>query len=441
MSGLERVFHLHGLGAVFYIAQQATSEEGVTVNQQLCGRPRQGFMDQIRADFTNCALPADSLSTGCVTGEENESNDCGFSTNLQGLCGYCATSSPNSTDSCCSASDVETRCTGIILPPTASMPPLFPSSTSTSTPPPSPSMDSRNGLSGGQIAGIVVGAVVGAAFLLGLLLLFCFCLRRQKGSQASVFNQPTPQRKGRPSMAFSPPVGTQTLPPDYGPQSGGRVARMSALEGNPGDSASYKNISTAGAVGGHKRYGDTSESETYNDTPESRTGTGRPAAGKRNGSLSSQSALGALDDYSSPTTEGQISSPDGVASGQSEQLPFFKDYYSQEEIHPNDKVSVLWAYQPRAGDEFELERGDMLKVVGIWDDGWATGVRINERAEDFDPKRKAHRDSGVSNSSGRAASPGGELKAFPLVCVCLPEYWKQTIQGGDGPEYGIGDRL
>lgn len=50
-------------------------------------------------------------------------------------------------------------------------------------------------------------------------------------------------------------------------------------------------------------------------------------------------------------------------------LTCFQDYYSQDDIHPNDKVAVLWAYQPRAVDEFDLDRGDMLKVVGIWDDG------------------------------------------------------------------------
>ena len=111
------------------------------------------------------------------------------------------------------------------------------------------------------------------------------------------------------------------------------------------------------------------------------------------------------------------------------QLTFFKDYYSEDRIHPNDKVATLWAYQPRAEDEFKLERGDILKVVGIWDDGWATGIRLNERAEDYDGKHKAQRDSGVSNRSGRdSPPPSGELKAFALVCVCLPEYWKQTIE-------------
>lgn len=410
-------------------AQQATSEEEITVNSQLCSNPRAGYLNQIRADFTNCALPSDSLSGTCITGEENEPNNCGYSTNLQGLCGYCASSSPNATDSCCVGSNVTSRCPGVTLPTMTSMPPLFPSSTSSSTPSASSSAvaaaHKSSGLSGGAIAGIVVGSVGGAALLIGLFILCFYCFRRRRrGSQVNIFNQPTPPRRGGPSMSYAPQPGNQELPPNYGPQPGGRVARMSALEGSSSESPSYGNPAVAGAVRGtNRRYGDTSESEGYyGDTPEPR-GPSRPTAGKRDGSLSSQSALGALDDGSSPNTEGQLSSPEGVASGQSEQLPFFKDYYSEDEIHPNDKVATLWAYQPRAGDEFELERGDMLKVVGIWDDGWATGVRVNERAEDFDGKHKAQRDSGVSNGSrGESPPPSGELKAFPVSSSDLMDW-------------------
>ena len=192
---------------------------------------------------------------------------------------------------------------------------------------------------------------------------------------------------------------------------------MSALEGNTSDSPLYAHPAIVGiGEGSHRPLGDTSDAEAYGEAPDSRRGYGPPTTGRRNGSLSSQSFLGPRDDPSSPNTEGQLSSPEGVASGQSEQLPFFKDYYSEDNIQPNDKVSTLWAYSPRAGDEFELERGDMLRVVGIWDDGWATGVRISERAEDYDGKHPGQRDSGVSNGSGRGDSPppSGELKAFPV---------------------------
>ena len=233
-------------------------------------------------------------------------------------------------------------------------------------------------------------------------------------------------------MTYNPPgsqQGYEVLP-------GGRVARMSAL--NTGETG------TPGV--GQRGYG--SDTDPYGDSPRSDLkavgalgaagAVGAVAAGKRDASLSSNSHRG---DNSSPGSGADFSSPEGVASGQSEQLPFFKDYYSSEDIHPNDKVAVLWAYQPRAGDEFELERGDMLKVVGIWDDGWATGILINDRAEDYDGKHKMQRDSGVSNGSGArpdSPAPTGEIKAFPLVCVCLPEAWKKTVEGDTSTDSGSG---
>ncbi len=396
----------------------------MATNNKLCGSPRPKFMDQIRADFTVCALPADSLSSGCVTGEANEPNNCGYSNNLQSLCGYCASSSPNATDSCCVGSNVTSRCVGVQLPPFATIPPLFPGSNSSNGSSASNSTaaganDPKGGLTGGQIAGIVVGSIVGAAILLGLLALCCICLRRRRrGSprNTGVFNQPSPSRKGESGMVFAPQTSTQAPQQGYEVLPGGRIARMSALEGNAGDGPQHDGAGPGAAVvGAHKRYKEASDSEAYGDSP---VRTGPPITGKRDGSLSSNSVLAGGEDPNSPNSGsgGQYSSPEGVASGQSEQLPFFKDYYSQDEIHPNDKVATLWAYQPRAGDEFELERGDMLKVVGIWDDGWATGVRINERAEDYDGKHKVQRDSGVSNGSRRDSSPPptGEIKAFPV---------------------------
>ncbi|KAK4944284.1 hypothetical protein LTR66_014521 [Elasticomyces elasticus] len=193
---------------------------------------------------------------------------------------------------------------------------------------------------------------------------------------------------------------------------GGRVARMTALSGDD-TGRDYNN-----------------DTDPYGDSPDS----GEKVAGVVGGIKSDRSPASDTNGDSS----NEYSSPEGVASGQSEQLPFFKDYYSNDDIHPNDKVSVLWAYQPRAGDVFELERGDMLKVVGIWDDGWATGVRISERAEDYEGKDKVQRDSGVSNGTNqpRAESPAppGEIKAFPLVCVCSPEAWKKTVEGDSSTE-------
>ncbi|KAL9097018.1 MAG: hypothetical protein Q9165_000982 [Trypethelium subeluteriae] len=278
------------------------------------------------------------------------------------------------------------------------MPPLF---TTTS---PSASNNAQ-GLSGGQIAGIVVGSVLGALLLLALIIGCCVFLRRRNRSQrnSSVFNRPSPTRSpgGLPAMSFRD-GDTSVSPARYGIV-GGRVARMSALE-------------RAGEDDPHE----------YEDSPES----GLRVPPKRSGSLSSGSHLGAIaatgmEDESSPQTNsnGDYSSPEGVGSGQSEQLTFFKDYYSQDEIRPGDKVAVLWAYQPRANDEFELERGDMLKVVGIWDDGWATGVRLIESAEDYeDDRHNPQRDSGMSNGSSRSSPTNGEIKAFPVSHLTPPHY-------------------
>ncbi|KKY24059.1 putative sh3 domain-containing protein [Diplodia seriata] len=227
-------------------AEYAISEQEIASAPELCGTTSNNVNTQIRADFTNCALPANALTGSCISGVENEADNCGYLDNLQGLCSFCASSSPNATDSCCNNSNLN--------------------------------------------------------------------------------------------------------------------------------------------------FGDEPHSPEQNSNNE------------------------------------EFSSPE-MGSGQSEQLPFFKDYYSQDEITPGDAVAVLWAYQPRANDEFELERGEMIKVMGIWDDGWATGMKITQTAEEWDANRKIQRDSGMSNGSQRPVETVGEVKAFPLVCVCLPQHWRRTIDG------------
>jgi len=367
----------------------------------------------------------------------------------------------NSTDTCCYNSNAEARCVGVVLPTITT---TFSLPTATASPAPTGDPDaSRAALSGGAIAGIVIGSIAGLALLVALI---WFCLRRRRqGSQGgSIFNQPQPARKGpvpgqavqtEKSAAGAP--GFEVLP-------GGRIARMSALEGHSADSPSHTRdigglsrdldsrgrdlgnspVGSIGYGGSRRLRDDHSSSDGYGDSPESDRGAAGvlrppPTTLRRNGSLSSSSVL-ASEDPNSPTSgSGRMSSPQGMASQQSEQLPFFKDYYSQDDIHPGDRVAVLWAYQPRAADEFTLDRGDMLKVVGIWDDGWATGILVDERAEQWEARRQAQRDSGVSNTSGRISnSPpaSGEIKAFPLVCVCLPEHWRKTIEGDGSTETG-----
>ncbi|KAE8154500.1 hypothetical protein BDV25DRAFT_109899 [Aspergillus avenaceus] len=406
-------------------ALMATSEANILINPDLCPKRAGNYMTQIRSDFTVCALPADSLTVTCVSGSDNEPDECGYGSNLVGLCGFCGASSPNATDSCCINSNTATRCQNVNLPtPSATIPPIF---TSTS----SPSAGASSGLSGGQIAGAVIGAVAGFALLAALAALALLCWRRRrKARQDNVLNQPNPQRKGFASMQPSP--NQQGFPPIPG----GRVARMSALREAP--SYSPGRSRTSGGLFGGGKYSD-SDSEYYGASPGAMSKKIPPTAGKRTASLSSNSVLAGAGSDASPRSGmgAQYSSPEGVASGQSEQLSIFHDYYSTDDIHPGDTVAVLWAYQPRANDEFLLDRGEMVKVVGIWDDGWATGIKMPESAEEYDARHREQRDSGVSHGSHRrlaSPSPIGEIKAFPLVCVCLPQHWRKIIDGGQEDE-------
>ncbi|KAI1423321.1 hypothetical protein F5Y12DRAFT_551832 [Xylaria sp. FL1777] len=438
-------------------ADYAQSEEYIVANPSLCPTPGSNAQSQIRSDFEVCALPADALSpTNCVQASSNEPDNCGYENSTFGLCSYCASGGINSTDTCCYNSNAEERCAGVVLP--TIIPQNFTSVTPTATSSPTATATPGastvgHGLSGGAIAGVVIGSIAGA-LLIGLLLFFFLrhSRRKRENEKETIFNQPSPTRKGPASQSAptTPPQGYEVLP-------GGRIARMSALEGHSngspsrrGGSGSQHGSSTgavagvaAGSLTGRRRGDNQSSSDSFAESPatDTRIGVLRPPPTniRRHGSLSSNSVL-AGEDPQSPTSAGGMSSPPGVNSQQSEQLPFFKDYYSRDDIHPGERVSVLWAYQPRANDEFSLERGDMLKVVGIWDDGWATGVMLDERAEDWEAQRQVQRDSGVSNASGRGrdTSPvgSGEIKAFPLVCVCLPDHWRKTIEGDGSTETG-----
>ena len=408
-------------------ATYAQSEQEITASN-ICGDTGENALRQIRADFVNCALPANALADQCIPAVENEPSNCGFFSNMGSLCSFCADSTQNATDSCCVFSNTTARCEGVTLPVVASS--SLPAVTVTSLP---PSASSRatdeaaagSGLTGGQIAGIVVGVVLGLLLLIGLIIGGCVLLRRRRGSSpaSSVFNQSPPPRPGPTppkQMAYNDGTrdqeraGLAVVP-------GARVARMSALEGSPN--------------GDHRKASYSDEEEA---SPESREDGMLPPAPKRTGSLCSSSRLAAFPgaDDTSPSSN-EYTSPE--SRGQSEQLSFFKDYYSQDEIRSGDLVSTLWAYEPRAADEFALERGDMIKVLGIWDDGWATGVRVRSRAEDWFAD-SSQRDSGMSNAGQQHLEPRedeGEVKAFPLVCVCVPRHWRKTIEGesteGSGP--------
>lgn len=186
---------------------------------------------------------------------------------------------------------------------------------------------------------------------------------------------------------------------------GARVTRMNALEG-------------AGAAGAAP-VSSTSASDGTSDSPSrARQAFTAAAVSPRRKRASPERNF----DGSSPESTGYASAD----APESEQMESFKDYYSSDEIHTGDLVSTLWAYQPRATDEFELERGDMIKIIGIWDDGWATGVRVNQKADEWEMRHNTQRDSVVS-SDASSPSTGQEVKAFPVCLLSFTETMFLTL--------------
>lgn len=213
----------------------ALSEQKILANNQLCANPSSYNLTQLRADYTNCGLPNTALdASSCIEGTSNEPNNCGFGYATVGLCQYCTAGGENPTDPCCARAQASVRCANVVLPTLASTSANL--LTSTSTPTSSGSVASSTlgtgstnssmsknangdgGLSGGAIAGIVIGGIAGLVLLV-LALLFCCCIRprrkraaaKQKARNANI-NDPTR------AMVFIPndsSIGSTRQSPSY----------------------------------------------------------------------------------------------------------------------------------------------------------------------------------------------------------------------------------
>ena len=112
-------------------------------------------------------------------------------------------------------------------------------------------------------------------------------------------------------------------------------------------------------------------------------------------------------------------------------MPFFREPYSHSVFHAGDVVAVVWSYQPLTQDEFALERGDMIEIVNIWNDGWATGRFSPDRIDAWESKHGILIETDLidlGDSAELTKEPTNMVKAFPLVCVCAPRYWRKAIR-------------
>lgn len=83
----------------------------------------------------------------------------------------------------------------------------------------------------------------------------------------------------------------------------------------------------------------------------------------------------------------------------------------------------------------------MIEIVNIWNDGWATGRFSADRIDTWEAKHGILIDTfevdlidmGSDGTAKPVKRPGltrretTTVKAFPLVCVCAPRYWRKAV--------------
>ena len=237
---------------------------------------------------------------------------------------------------------------------------------------------------------------------------------RQAHDNSSSENQLSSPEGGSPLM-----IGTLPPPP---PRGYGTAAAAGALAGVVAGASS----SRAGSSGGNGN------------------GNGNGNGGKR-GSRTSMTVSSV-----SPGTEGSEAASVSVVA----------DHYSTNAIVQQSEVVALWSYTPRLADEMGLERGDVVRIENLYDDGWALGRKLRTKVWDLGDERSTERDSGLGTShreststvpeGGIASAPGekpasrgttsrssekdkgkdkeetGSIKAFPMVCVCHRDAWAEV---------------
>ena len=145
-------------------------------------------------------------------------------------------------------------------------------------------------------------------------------------------------------------------------------------------------------------------------------------------------------------------SPGGTEGSEAASVSVVADHYSTNAIHPQSDVVALWSYTPRLQDEMALERGDVVRIENLYDDGWALGRKMKTKVWDLPEERATERDSGIGTSHRESGSTAhrislereppttsrsdkgkekeipeaGSIKAFPMVCVCHRDAWAEV---------------
>jgi len=273
-----------------------------------------------------------------------------------------------------------------------------------------------------------------------------------KGPSRESSRAPSPQRPLPTESSTTGPEGYHQLP-------GGRIVHKTALDNqihNQGPKSSFQALmsgalsvgAAAIASAAKLRRSDEESRRTIKSTPVLDP---NPPSSDHKRKLSEDAATekgdakGNGNRASSPEASPASSSPpeeekqepnialDKLSPPAAPTVPSFRDAYSDSIFTAGDLVAAVWSYQPQTKDEFALERGDMIEIVSISNDGWATGRFSSDRIDAWEQKHGILIDMDLidlDSTSELRRAPTTMVKAFPLVCVCDPRYWRKAVREG-----------
>ncbi|KAG4306419.1 hypothetical protein PORY_000407 [Pneumocystis oryctolagi] len=435
------------------------SSQALILQRHCTNRTLKNDLSLIRVDFEICTSPSASFSLECIKGRSNEPQSCGFGTNILGLCQYCNSFSQDSIDTCCIVSNLS-QCSVFNYSTSVNIPSyLIPNSTtsasllnvtnSSSLPVAPINKQEKNiaGLSKKTISFIIILSIIIVLIILSLLILLIilsYTRRRNKdiiSEQLNNLNQIFSRNKDLHKDDFSSFFKTNSSALNYNSVSAEKnpdhfnaiipvdtEEKMHPFTNN--ENKQIRNFSNfyniANLSKSYKSQNPTSFSLNLNSY---RTLNHHSSQMTENnpGTINTSAFRSSKSRPASSIGEDRISIFPTIMS--------MKDYYSDHQITRNTEVVALYMYKPKMPDEMTLEKGDIIHVVSVWDDGWCSGIKTGKMSN-FDSEKNTSKDDieyleninkNASESKTQAQTDELIIKVFPLVCVCHKDSWKKIV--------------
>ncbi|KAG5513797.1 hypothetical protein PMAC_000835 [Pneumocystis sp. 'macacae'] len=404
-----------------------TNSQAFILQYYCTNRTLENDLSLIRADFALCTSPSQSFSLDCV----------------KGLCQYCNSFSQNSMDMCCIVSNLS-QCTIFNYSDSLSLPSCTRPNFTEIISPNTTDSDSLHitsinkdrqeekdagVLPRGTISFIIIFSIIIIFIILSLLILLIIlsCNRRKKNKnipseQPSNLNQHFIRKHSSHKNNILSFFETSNSNLNY---------NTTLIEK---DSDYFNRIVVTVPEKGHpQKINEDKQTKRINNLYNI-SDLNKNYKLSQNASLN-LSSYRTLNHHASQITENNAGSintnafkssrsrpASSVGEDRTTVLPVImsiKDYYSDHQITRNTEVVALYMYEPKMPDEMTLERGDIIYVVSVWDDGWCSGIKIG-KINNFNSKKNSIKYledtiNNISESKTKAQTDELIIKVFPLI--------------------------